>query len=405
MATDTKGTSKTNLTIFLCFLVALLEGYDIQSFGVVAKRLIMEFGLTSANQQSWVASGATIGLIVGAVLGGILADKFGRKPVLIVSTAIFGLFSILTAVAFDYHSLLAVRLLTGLGFGGAFPNLIAVATEVAPAGRKASTTNIVFCGMPAGGAIVALLAPVLLQHFSWHMIFIIGGVVPIAVVLALFTLPETKPKSDGAAKVGLATALFSGGRAKTTALLWLTFFMTQVIVYLMLNWLPSLMIDKGYTEANGQTAAFAFNALSVVGAIVIGFAIDKFAFRWPLLILYVLLAGALYMMAGGRDLTMLLAMAGASGFTVLGANYILYGVTPGYYPISARSAGTGAAVAAGRVGSIVGPMIAPQLRAAGYTADQVFLFLIPVSLIAGVACFVLTYIGREHKAEAPVTAV
>jgi len=401
---DTKGQSKTGLTVFLCFLVALLEGYDIQSFGVVAKRLIMEFGLTSANQQSLVASGATIGLIIGAIFGGILADKFGRKPVLIVSTAIFGIFSVLTALAFDYHSLLAVRILTGLGFGGAMPNLIAVATEVARPGKKASTVTTVFCGMPAGGAVVALLAPVLLQHFSWHMIFIIGGVVPMAVVIALFWLPETRPASDGSPPVRLATALFGGGRAPATLLLWLTFFMTQVIVYLMLNWLPSLMIDKGYSEANGQTAAFAFNSMSVVGALAIGFVVDRFAFRWPLLLLYVALGVALYMLSGGRDLPMLLAMAGASGFTVLGANYILYSASPGYYPLSARSAGTGAAVAAGRVGSIVGPMVAPQLRAAGFTADQVFLFLIPVSLIAGAACFVLTMVGREHKAEIPVSA-
>jgi AAHS family 3-hydroxyphenylpropionic acid transporter len=394
---DAKGQSKAGLTVFLCFLVALLEGYDIQSFGVVAKRLIAAFSLNSPDQQSLVASGAMIGLIVGAVVGGMLADRVGRKPILIASTAIFGLFSVLTAAAFDYHSLLAVRLLTGLGFGGALPNLIAIATEVAKPSKKASTVAIVCCGMPVGGAIVASLAPVLLAQASWRMIFIIGGVVPLAVLAALFLLPETKPAPDGAPRAGLMMALFGQRRAPATLLLWVTFFMTQVIVYLMLNWLPSLMIDKGYSEANGQTAAFAFNTMSVVGALIVGWVVDRFAFRWPLLIVYLLLAAALYAMAGGRDLPLLLAMAGLSGFTVLSANYILYSVSPGYYPLSARAAGTGAAVAAGRVGSVVGPMIAPQLRAAGFSADQVFLVLIPVSLIAGAACFALTFVDRARR--------
>jgi MFS transporter, AAHS family, 3-hydroxyphenylpropionic acid transporter len=389
-----KGADKSGLAVFLCFLVAMLEGYDIQAFGVAAKRLIADFGLTSATQQSLVSSGAMIGLTIGAVIGGVLADRFGRKPVLIVSTVVFGLGSVFTAFAFDYHSLLAMRLLTGLGFGGALPNLIAIATEVAKPGKRAATVTMVFCGMPAGGAIVSLMAPMVLQSFSWHAIFILGGVAPLIVALALFTLPETRPTATGAPKANLLKVLFGEGRALSSLMLWLTFFMTLVVLYLMLNWLPTLVIDKGYTEAEGQAAAFWFNIMSVAGALITGFIADRFGFRWPLLVMYLSVAVVLFFLAKTTSLTSVLVLTGLAGFTVLGANYAMYAAAPAYYPPSARAAGAGAAVAVGRLGSIIGPVIAPQLRGAGFSADQVFLFLIPVALIAGGAAFLLTIVCR-----------
>lgn len=387
---SSQGVNKAGLSVFLCFLVAMLEGYDIQAFGVTAKRLIADFGLTSASQQSFVSSGAMIGLTIGAVIGGVLADRIGRKPVLIISTAIFGLFSVLTAFAFDYHSLLATRIATGLGFGGALPNLIAIATEVAKPGRRAATVTMVFCGMPAGGALVSLVAPPILQHFSWHAIFILGGLAPLIVCAALFTLPETRPTPKGEAKIPLFKVLFGEGRAAASLMLWLTFFMTLVVLYLMLNWLPTLVIDKGYTEADGQAAAFWFNIISVAGALATGFIADRLGFRWPLLFMYGALAFILFLLATTASLPAVLTMAGLAGFTLLGANYAMYAAAPAYYPPSARAAGAGAAVAVGRLGSIVGPIIAPQLRGAGFTADQVFLFLIPVALIAGACAFLLT---------------
>ena len=221
--------------IAICFFIAALEGYDIQAFGVAAPQLAPELGLTSA-QLGWAASAAMIGLVVGAFLGGWFADRVGRRPVLAVSVAVFGVFSVATAFAGDYTSLMLVRLATGLGFGGAMPNLIAIATEISPPGKKGATTTMMFCGMPAGGALVALLARFGGEALDWRTIFIIGGVLPLLLVpLIAFLLPETRPQHDPAADRSLLRALFGGGRALATLFLWLVFILTLVVLYLMLN--------------------------------------------------------------------------------------------------------------------------------------------------------------------------
>jgi MFS family permease len=123
------------LVVFVCFLVATIEGYDIQAFGVASPKLVHELGL-GPGQQGWAGAAAMIGLMIGAIVGGRLADRIGRKPVLLASVALFGLFTLATAMSPSYEVLLWARLATGLGLGGALPNLIAVANEVTPAAPR-----------------------------------------------------------------------------------------------------------------------------------------------------------------------------------------------------------------------------------------------------------------------------
>ena len=123
------GAAGAGLVVFVCFLIAAIEGYDIQAFGVAAPKMVPELGL-DPGQQGWAGSAAMMGLVLGALVGGWLADRHGRKPVLLGSVAAFGLFSLLTAMAHSYEALLWARFATGLGFGGAMPNLIAVAVEI-----------------------------------------------------------------------------------------------------------------------------------------------------------------------------------------------------------------------------------------------------------------------------------
>src|SRR5689334_610701 len=145
------------VVVAVCFCVAALEGYDIQAFGIAAPRLAKELHL-GPSQMGLAGSAAMVGLMLGAVIGGWIADRSGRKPVLAISVAAFGVFSVATAFADNFEVLTLTRFLTGVGFGGAMPNLIAIATEISPANRRAVTTTSMFCGLPAGGTLVALLA-------------------------------------------------------------------------------------------------------------------------------------------------------------------------------------------------------------------------------------------------------
>lgn len=383
------------LVVAICFGIAALEGYDIQAFGVAAPRFAPELGL-SPGQVGWGGSAAMIGLVIGAFAGGWLADRVGRKPVLFWSVAMFGVFSIATALTHSYDLLFLARVATGLGFGGAMPNLIAVATEISSPKRRAATVTTMFCGMPAGGACVALLAR-FGGDLDWRTLFMIGGVLPLLLLpLIHFLLPETKPDHAPEADRRMLPALFGERRALVTVLLWLVFALTLVVLYLMLNWLPTLVVAKGFTQADGAVASLVFNLTSIVGALLMGFIADRAGFRWPLALVYAALAVCLWALAGAGVLSLVTVLSGITGFLVIGAQYTLYALAPVYYAPHVRAAGAGAAVAVGRFGSILGPLLAGELREAGATADQVFLSLVPCVVVAGLAAVVLTTIGRPH---------
>lgn len=385
------------LVVLLCLLVAALEGYDIQAFGVASPRLVAELGLSS-GQQGWAGSGAMFGLVVGALFGGWIADHVGRRPVLVASVVAFGAFSLLTAMSQDYASLLFARFATGIGFGGAMPNLIAIATEISSPKRRAATVTTMFCGMPAGGAAVALLARIAGEGLDWRTIFLIGGVLPLLLAPAIhFLLPETRPGVSPGADRKLLSTLFGEGRTLGTLLLWLVFILTLMVLYLMLNWLPTLVIDKGLTPADGSSASLSFNLASIVGALALGFLVDRAGFRWPVTLAYVGLAAAMYALASATGLGAVLALSGLAGFLLLGAQYASYALAPVLYPPHVRGAGAGAAVAVGRLGSIFGPLVAGELRQAGYDAGQVFAVMVPVVLAAGAAVLALSLIGKPRE--------
>ncbi|MDB5425895.1 MAG: hypothetical protein JWQ29_3311 [Phenylobacterium sp.] len=387
----------SGLVIGVCFLIAALEGYDIQAFGVAAPHFAPELGLNPA-QVGWAGSAAMVGLVIGAFAGGWAADRWGRKPILLASVLAFGAFSIATAFAGGLTPLLLARFATGLGFGGAIPNLIAIAVEISTPQRRGAVTSAMFCGMPAGGAGVALLARLAGEAMDWRTLFLVGGALPLLVApLVALWLPETRPAAARKVGPGLLSALFGQARAGPTLLLWAANLLTLVVMYLLLNWLPTLVVAKGHAAADGATAALAFNVIGVAGALLLGLAVDRAGVRWTMLAAYLALGAALWGLGLAADLERIWALSGMVGFLVLGTQYVLYGVAPALYPPSARAAGAGAAVGIGRFGAIIGPLLAGDLRQAGWTADQVLGVMVPVALAAGAAIVALTYVAKVRE--------
>lgn len=378
------------LTVFVCFLIAALEGYDIQAFGVAAPRMAPELGLGPA-ELGWAGSAAMIGLVVGAFGGGWLADRIGRRPVLAGSVAIFGVFSLVTAAAPGFEALFWARLATGLGFGGAMPNLIAVATEISRPERRAATVTAMFCGMPVGGAIAALTAQLGGETLDWRWVFIAGGLAPLALVpVILKFLPETRPAIDLDAPRPRAGALLTEGRAGPSLAIWGAFMLTLVILYLALNWLPTLVIASGHPPVLGSSAAMVFNLSGVAGALILGRLTDRHGWRWPLTAAYVVLAVVMAGLAVATTPGSILGLSGAAGFLVMGAQFSLYAVAPGLYPPALRGLGSGVAVGVGRLGSIAGPLVAGELRATGATPGEVFGAMTPVALAAAALVLALS---------------
>jgi AAHS family 3-hydroxyphenylpropionic acid transporter len=388
--------TRAAVPLALCMAVAVLEGFDIQAMGVSMPRLVEEIGVQDSD-KGILFSINNVGMVLGAIFGGWLADRVGRKPVLVGAVLMFGLFTLAVVISQRYETLLIARLFAGLGFGGALPNMMAIASECSPPERRAFTATVVFCGLPIGGGSVALLYWLLPSALDWRTLFIVGGVLPLLLAPALhWLLPETLAvgaRTSSARRVPWWNALFAEGRATPTLLLWLAFLPTLLILYLLLNWLPTLAKANGLPTSE---ASVSFNFASVAGALTLGWLVDRFGPRWPLILSYAALVASLMALAASTSLRDFVTYAGLAGFFLLGANYALYGVAPGYYPTVMRGTGSGAGVAVGRVGSILGPMAAGYMLAGGASTTNVVQYLAPVAAVAGVAVLFLSFFKRQH---------
>jgi MFS transporter, AAHS family, 3-hydroxyphenylpropionic acid transporter len=391
--------SRALRTLMLCAAAALVEGFDTQSMGVAAPRVIAEFGLSPA-WAGFVFSSATFGLFLGAALGGRIADYFGRKRALIASLLLFGIFSLVTAMASGAESLSAARLFTGLGLGGAMPNFISLSSESTHASGRVSAVTLVMAGMPFGGALSAILSLSAKLGWSWRWIFVVGGTAPLVLaVFMVYLLPEHRRIADatarGAPRVeSVGAVLFGPGRAATTVMLWVAFFFTQLVLLLMLNWLPSLIIGLGFSRTEASAASVYFGLSGSLGAVILGHlhAGDSQSRRRWVIATYAGMAAALAAVASvGKAFWLIATACAVAGVFIIGAQLILFALAPLYYGSAIRGTGVGAAVAVGRLGSVVGPLFAGGLLASGGGSAAVLVAIVPFVVLGGSAAFALTW--------------
>jgi AAHS family 3-hydroxyphenylpropionic acid transporter len=389
------------VTIFFCFLTALCEGIDLQAAGVAAAGIGAEFKPTP-DQFGTFFSASTFGLFLGALIGGRLADSIGRKKVLVASIGLFGLFSLLTACATDVQFLIWARALTGLGLGGALPMLLALVTESSATKQRSASVTVVYAAMPLGGAAVSLLI-MLIANSQWRTIFVVGGVLPLLLApLMAFALPESvafqrERQATATLRAGSVTALFADGRARRTLLLWASFLLELLLLYLLLNWLPTLLISDGFTRVEAAGAQIGFNLGGVLSAILIGYLLGGRLRHRATIAVFVLLPLLLVLLAKAPPDFALVALAVfALGCAVLAAQAFLYAAAPVVYPTRIRGIGVGAAVAFGRIGSIIGPKLGGMLKAAGHGPSQLLMDLLPIVIIGSVCSLWLAWeLGRQ----------
>src|SRR4051812_47087202 len=294
-----------------CAAVLFLDGFDTQAIGYVAPALAKEWGLTKGALGP-VFSAGLFGLMIGALVFGPLADRIGRKKIIILSTLAFGIGSLATAFVQDVNYLLAIRFLTGLGLGGAMPNAVAMTSEFNPRRRRATMVMIMFCGFSVGAALGGLLAAALIPQFGWRSVFVVGGVAPLLLVPVLaLRLPESvrflaltgrahqrvaellaaiNPKVAFAAETqfmihepelaGIPVLhLFRNARTQVTLLLWVVFFMSLLDLYFLSNWLPTVLNDLGASVSSAAAIGSMLQVGGVVGTFALGSIIDRFSFR------------------------------------------------------------------------------------------------------------------------------
>lgn len=383
-------------TIGLCFLVALMEGLDLQAAGIAAQGMAAAFELDKLH-MSWVFSAGIFGLLPGAFVGGWLADRIGRKRVLMASVALFGLFSLATALAWDFNSLLVARCLTGVGLGAALPNLIALTSEVAGPRLRGTAVSLMYCGVPLGAALAAMIGIADLAA-GWQTVFYVGGVVPLIIVplLGLY-LPESlqfrSAKND--APIGVVQGLFREGAALPTALIWISYFFTLMVVYILINWLPSLVIGQGFSARQASWVMLSLQIGAAIGTLFLGWVMDRLP-AWALsALIYLGILTSLTALGLADHLQSMLFAGFIAGFFATGGQCVLYALAPHFYRPSIRATGVGSAVAIGRLGAMSGPLVAGKMLALGTGTAGVMLASAPGIVIAAVAMFYLSVRRKE----------
>ena len=386
-------------TIGLCFLVALMEGLDLQAAGIAAQGMAAAFELDKLH-MSWVFSAGIFGLLPGAFAGGWLADRIGRKRVLMASVGLFGVFSLATTLAWDINSLLVARCLTGVGLGAALPNLIALTSEVAGPRLRGTAVSLMYCGVPLGAALAALIGIADLAG-GWQVVFYVGGVVPLLIVplLGLY-LPESQQfrNVQGEAPIGVVQGLFREGAALPTTLIWVSYFFTLMVVYILINWLPSLVIGQGFTGRQASWVMLALQIGAAAGTLFLGWVMDRLP-AWALsALIYVGILVSLTALGLASHLPGMLAAGFIAGFFATGGQCVLYALAPHFYRPSIRATGVGSAVAIGRLGAMSGPLVAGKMLALGTGTAGVMLASAPGIVIAAVAMF---YLSVRRNAASP----
>ena len=390
-----KGMGASATTVALCCLVAVFEGFDLQAAGVAAPKLGPAFHMTPA-QLGWFFSASTFGLMIGAAIGGRLSDRLGRKPVLIGSIAVFGLLSILNGLAPNIDYLLASRFLTGVGLGGALPNLLALVSENTGSSKRNTALGALYGSMPTGGALVSLIS-LLGATGNWRIVFFAGGVGPVLLIpLLILMLPRiakreaASPAHADARKSGVIHALLAEGRAVQTLSLWAAFFLALLTFYILQNWLPTLLVGRGLARPNASLVQLAFNVCGAMGGVLIGVFMDRAPLSRVVPCAFLMGAiGLVLLWLAPVSLGVSLVVGGIVGASISTTQALLYALAPAVYPTEVRGTGAGAAVAAGRFGSASGPLLAGALLSAGVAPQIVLMVLVPTIVAAGLCAFVL----------------
>jgi len=402
-----------------CLLIIIFDGYDLVIYGVALPLLMQQWSLT-AVQAGLLASAALFGMMFGAMIFGTLSDRLGRKKTIMICVTLFSGFTFLGAFATNPVEFAILRFIAGLGIGGVMPNVVALMTEYAPKKIRSTLVAIMFSGYAIGGMTSALLGAWLVKDMGWQIMFLIAGIPLLMLPIIWRFLPESlaflikSGKEEQAKQIinkllptrdihqntqlvfnenihheAPVKALFQDGRAFSTFMFWIAFFMCLLMVYALGSWLPKLMLQAGYSLGASMLFLFALNIGGMVGAIGGGALADRFHLKPVITSMFVIGAAALILLGFNSPQIVLYSLIALAGAATIGSQILLYTFVAQFYPTTVRSTGMGWASGIGRIGAIIGPVLTGALLTFELPHQMNFLAIAIPGVIAAFAIFLV----------------
>jgi AAHS family 4-hydroxybenzoate transporter-like MFS transporter len=402
----------------ICFVIALFDGFDTQAIAFTGPAILAAFDLPAGSLAPILTAGI-VGMTVGAMTLGMVGDRIGRRPTIMLSLAIFGGATLASAWSSDTSHLLVLRFIAGLGMGGCTPVLLALAAEYGPARLRGTIMTGVLLGLPAGAMLGGLLAAKMLPLIGWQGIFIVGGAAPLAMlVLLVFALPESlyycvargdeqgqryvakilarivrRPLPSGVrftvpeaeATRASVRALFADGNAGKTLAIWAIYLLNWVAWFMLLSWLPTVLKAAGLPAQDAPLGTVIVNAVFILCAIPLSFMLPRVNTRRLLALMFAVgIAVALGLSFAGQNWKLVYVLVGAAGFGIGGQQIALNYLVVGAYPTALRATATGWAIGMGRAGAILGSAIGGSFLAWGGPQGYFMALVVPL-LVAGLA--------------------
>jgi len=408
----------------LCMICLIMDGFDVQALGYAAPPIVREFGLPPSALGS-VFSAANFGVLIGSLVFSALADRVGRRPVIIAMTLFFSAMTILTAQSQNLTQLFWLRLISGIGLGSIMPNATALIGEYSPTARRVTLMMCITVGFTAGAAIGGFIAAALIPAFGWRSVFYFGGVVPLVIgVLMLVALPESiqflvvrrrnldkvgrwLKQIDPSLRIDDSTEyvaneerrggapfvhLFRERRGVVTVLLWIVNFMNLLNLYALANWLTIVVTGMGYPT---QTAVLVSTTLQVggtIGTFGLAWLIARGGFVRTLIATFAIATLTIATIGQpGLSLSILFVIVFIAGWCIVGGQPGLNALAATYYPTDLRSTGVGWGLGIGRMGAILGPYVGGILLARQWGPQQLFLAAAVPALISTITMVVLRF--------------
>jgi len=404
--------------IMVCTVINMIDGFDVLVIAFTAPAISADWSLSSTAVGSLLSAGL-LGMAVGSLLLGPLADRFGRRILILVCLGIISAGMLLSGFSRNLEQLSALRVLTGLGIGGLLPVLNTIVAEYASMRWKSFSVSLLQGGYPIGATLGGALTALLISAYGWRSAFFLGAFASMAMIPLVWKhLPESldfllnrpaerslsrvnwllnrlgRPplaqlpvarRPDSSGRTGYADLFSSRELLMRTLLLSCAFFVVMLTFYFVMSWTPKILVDTGMSATQGISGGILLNLGGVVGCLLLGYLSSRMPLR-PLLLGYVALTGLLMLMFSriGTDIGVMLPLAAGLGFFIFGSMVGLYAMAPRLYPVSSRAAGISIAIGTGRVGAVLSPLLAGLLFDLGWArTDGYILFALPLVVTVG----------------------